>query len=459
MKFIKKHKLLVILILIAIYFISIPFYKAEAATIASQLTKDTVTSYCTIVPNTCFGQNLGTGLSGDVSLITMSLNTETSSQEYYLKITCFDDSTYTDSPAGQINCAAKGTATSTTSSIETVTTNQTNIGFTVNPTFRFYSDLYYQFFTIKTGSPNSNLRAWGSNSTSTYPNGIMTWNGFDSRLTVLESYFIVTGNIDQNLEFDYPIASSSSIPDFTNWRIARNLNEGDAFKIQIDYGTTTALGYTQSTGWNLCNVDDCEGYSAIPKSNLLIDGQWYAQAQLFVNFGSTSVASTSIIDFVINTSTQEFSGYPYGQGLTQAEQESLCSTSSTGWFDFGAGICQAFTFLFMPNQNTLDQFASLKDEMALKAPFAIFTGVADAWNNVEINATNTPSISIDFSSTGVASGTPFSSVLPNWNAFSSTTIKTYLSDTQIDLFKALITLALWVLYAQSSYYKLLGIFN
>lgn len=427
---------------------------ANAYTITSQ-TNSSVESDLETTSGVLLKQSLGNGLSGDLESIDIYVhnNTGHGTGSVQVHIRCYDDNTYTTSLLcpGAISFVVSSTETQWSPG-ETSIKNEI---FTSSSSLD--NSLYYILEFVVDSTPGFGEFGFrGSNVSSSYLNGACIDNVATCG-SVQDIYFVLYAS-GSNIEFDYPI-NSSSINDFTNWRFDKTVDSGDAYKIKIYYGTSTSYGITQETGWNLANEDDASGIVSIPKSQLLTSSTYYAEADLFVNFSSASSSNTGQISFSIGTGTQEFSGYPYGQGLTQAEQESLCSTTSTGWFDFGAGICQAFTFLFMPNQNTLDQFASLKDEMALKAPFAIFTGVADAWNNVEINATNTPSVSIDFASTGVASGTPFASVLPTWNAFSSTTIKTYLSDTQIDLFKALITLALWVLYAQSSYYKLLGIFN
>jgi hypothetical protein len=83
-------------------------------------------------------------------------------------------------------------------------------------------------------------------------------------------------------------------------------------------------------------------------------------------------------------------------------------------------------------------------------PFSWMIQIYTAWNSVASTSSGDfQGLAINYHSFGVATTSPFGNFLPNWNAFGSTTIGTYITPDKLILFQVLMRI---VLYIAAGYY-------
>jgi len=115
---------------------------------------------------------------------------------------------------------------------------------------------------------------------------------------------------------------------------------------------------------------------------------------------------------------------------------------------FSEGLCTVFVFLFVPNPNVLNEFMSLPTLINEKFPFSYATGFYSAFNGLSASSTdNFLSVSINFHDIGMGSTTPFGNFVPNLTVLSTTTILTYITQSQWDFVQLLIAGGLWLMLA------------
>jgi len=151
-------------------------------------------------------------------------------------------------------------------------------------------------------------------------------------------------------------------------------------------------------------------------------------------------------------------------GISTSTIQAFCAGSyatSTGFFsDIANGVtygaCTAFAFLFVPNQDTLQQFSNLGSTTQGKIPFSYYQDFAGILNGSAASSSNNfTALSVDLRSTGVGSTSAWSTVLPSSFAYlSSTTITTYVSPTLYDLMFLLMRSAIWLAVLFHIYHRL-----
>lgn len=118
-----------------------------------------------------------------------------------------------------------------------------------------------------------------------------------------------------------------------------------------------------------------------------IGGPYYAYASFSTS--SSVIATSAITTFYI--SEYATSSY-YTPELPATTTESFLS----GCSNFGWPInwfCDAMAFLFVPNQNIMNEFMRVKNNVFVLKPFGYITLINDVWNNIELETgTTTPVI-------------------------------------------------------------------
>jgi len=129
-----------------------------------------------------------------------------------------------------------------------------------------------------------------------------------------------------------------------------------------------------------------------------------------------------------------------------ASSSQLIQTCNSGNI-FGDAICQAFSFLFVPNPNVLNSFVSLPSVAATKFPFSWIYGVKDEFSSLAVASTTAmTSLSYNFHNLGIGSTTPMGNIMPNFEVFSKNTIETYISPTLWNTFQTLIAAGMWLAF-------------
>lgn len=147
--------------------------------------------------------------------------------------------------------------------------------------------------------------------------------------------------------------------------------------------------------------------------------------------------------------------YQAGASSTLTLIQGRCT--GTGGGIFGEAICAAFAYLFVPDPTILNGYASLASTtIPSKFPFSYVAGVAAAFNSLSASSTdNMITVSLPFHSLGVGSTSPLglaNIVSADVNAFSSSTIETYISAGTWATFQSLIALAIWLAFAADVFF-------
>lgn len=146
---------------------------------------------------------------------------------------------------------------------------------------------------------------------------------------------------------------------------------------------------------------------------------------------------------------QYFTPAPGYSGFASSTLSSTCEPPSD-ILDVGGGVrygvCTSMSFLFVPSQNSLTAFYGLKDQAASKIPFSYFFSIKNDFDALTASTSvNLPVWSYNFSSVDLGSSTPMGNLFsPNITILSTTTISTYLSDTNRNALLFLERVAIWL---------------
>jgi len=157
-----------------------------------------------------------------------------------------------------------------------------------------------------------------------------------------------------------------------------------------------------------------------------------------------SLASETIV-FDWSIYTTEPGSTALFQGDATSTFESIGDRCADSGNLFSRGICTAFAFLFVPNPETLNGFASLSSTSAQHFPISWFYETRDVVSGLNASSTVAmASFSFDLQDLGVGSTTALGNILPNITVFSSTTVTEYMGESTWDIIQLLIGAALWL---------------
>jgi len=108
-------------------------------------------------------------------------------------------------------------------------------------------------------------------------------------------------------------------------------------------------------------------------------------------------------------------------------------------------VCTIGTYLFVPNPNTVQPLVELPSTLALKFPFSWVYGIQTTIGSLSASTTaNFTSLSIGLGDLGIGSTTPMGNILPNFDAFSTTTLMEFMPVGVWDTGQLLISISLWL---------------
>jgi len=151
-------------------------------------------------------------------------------------------------------------------------------------------------------------------------------------------------------------------------------------------------------------------------------------------------------------------------GVATSSVATFCNTNfatSSGGFlasvgqDISLGLCKVTSFLFVPNQNTLNQWQTLASTTVTKIPFSYVYEVYADFRTLSATTTeNLPTYTADLTSLTLGSTTSFGNVLPNLSILSQSTISTYLPAGIHDALFLLARSAIWLFVVLSLYRRI-----
>jgi len=108
--------------------------------------------------------------------------------------------------------------------------------------------------------------------------------------------------------------------------------------------------------------------------------------------------------------------------------------------------CQMFTFLFVPNADSITNLTSKRSELLAKAPFGYFTLAKTKWDSLSVSATGTPAVEVAF----------MSSSLPLLD-FAET--ESMVGSISMDLIRDVVKWALWFGFLGYLVFRIMGLFK
>jgi hypothetical protein len=137
------------------------------------------------------------------------------------------------------------------------------------------------------------------------------------------------------------------------------------------------------------------------------------------------------------------------------------ATTTNGIFsqltaDIQLGLCNVGTFLFVPSQNTLQNFSNLQSNVTKKIPFSYYYEIRNiVASSTATTTTNMQSFAIDLNQLNFASSTAMGNILPtvNFDFLSKETIDHFLPTGMHDLLYNLMQFAIWIELMWLLYHK------
>lgn len=207
--------------------------------------------------------------------------------------------------------------------------------------------------------------------------------------------------------------------------------------------------------------------SVITNTGFGINGTWlYGSTNNIHNWNVVVVGNSNFypfFDVIGNGFTLEASSTASALDLSGAS--AFCNqqfgTSSSIASDFGAAICTAVGFLFIPSQASITQFADIPTGLSQKAPFSWVFQTIGTWDSLTATTTeNVPQYSIDLAATGIGSTTALGDILPTqMDLLSSSTINKYLPAGVHDTLFALAGFAIDLTAVGYMFRRVMGLFT
>jgi hypothetical protein len=300
--------------------------------------------------------------------------------------------------------------------------------------------------------------------------------GFDGTNTNLLENTSLNGNFDYNVKFQLEtnnalfdvdfhenFENNTTTPDFYFWDLditypattTSQLN----WKVKYKYATSSIWTWTDSYFETLPDIaGKYKSLEPLAKSTSLpYEATYQAQAFLFYSW-DTVLATSSLINFTIATGTKVATigteGEPYkGNPPDSYWDDSWCPDTSFAVLgaDFGKGVCKIFAFLFVPGQNAVNQWTTLKDNLMSKAPFSYFTQVINMFTSFSASSTNMSALTINTGTT-----TP---IQINATLFSSTTMERYSGSGNLSILRTLMIAVLYLSFITMVIYSVMHIFK
>ena len=220
---------------------------------------------------------------------------------------------------------------------------------------------------------------------------------------------------------DCPDGASSAItlyapgittPDFENWVVSESAAPSSTTFLQVLYGNSpSSFSYTDRVSFSpfvSANPTPVSKSQPLWFPPLAVPSTWYAKAQALDASGSV-LASTPVQTFYIDPSSaapasstlemlSKFHSLAGGETSSTISTTVNCQISSSSFLadpvgNIQNGICNALSFLFLPNSaqqsDITTRFSGLGGQIKNKPPFGYFNGVYGSLTGFDNNGTST----------------------------------------------------------------------
>lgn len=264
------------------------------------------------------------------------------------------------------------------------------------------SNRYLTLWTSGIGSAYF-FSVYGSNSDS-YPNGYCTYFGGGATSTcpnsMLDMGFIVSYTPTSSATIFFPGDNSTVNGDFNFWNLNLNFTPSSTTYVTVDYGQ---FGFTNSEQPLIFSSSGespaINGIFNLAKNRTLAQDTIYiARIRVYSDAGTIYVGPT--ISFSIHglqtlNSYYNVIDFNNGNPSSTIEQARCTDSSSTLLgFDLGKALCNVGVFLFVPSNNSFQQFHSIPSMIMTKIPFVYVGGVVTALTSYSTTTQSFPTIQL-----------------------------------------------------------------
>jgi len=301
-----------------------------------------------------------------------------------------------------------------------------------------------------------NYKGYIRTSTNTYLIDTFSWNGsvFDVQPISFESGYTPTYASQYDTRFTSVNFSATTSPELS---VSYYIDDTEATTTQADKNPTMVrVRYAKhpETTYSAVSyeIEDAVtptwGYGTTSVPLTLEASSTYDVMVGFANAGTalTGVAPFPLAYVYFLLTTDSFGGVATttAREYYNAIEEQAFEYQPCGVLDIGGCISNAFIYLLYPSNESLDQFASLQDQLEVRAPFVYVYQVPDYWSSLYTTATS-HSITIS-ASTSIGTITFLSEELLEAVPLSSTV-------------RLIVGYLLWVMLAFTLWYRVTGMFN
>lgn len=439
-----------------------------AVDILASQTVDTATTTALNLNISKVSQRLGNGFSGNVDLINQKVyKTASGAGSLILYLFECDDVSYSTG----CNNVLTHSESAGSVPIDTEYTIQAVFDpYTMDPDKFYYTQLH-----VNSVGTSARFRVYGS-LTNEYSGGacLLLTSGSacpTASTSMLDVYFYLYGNETQSPVVDaYPTEPEHlEVTPTTNVDLSFDYLSSpvygiDSYVIEL-LDLTAGITLTPLTG----TLVPASG--SVTRNVNLTSGHTYKYTPSILNSSAPTVlyGSHFIYFSVVDGGSQYNDIYGFeGLGAGELVPEGLPEFSDcddTGFPEnigcyLGVAIQRGFALLFIPSDNSIDRFISLKDTFGEKFPFSYFYDIYDLYQTSgSISTTTFSGVRLDLRSAVGTSSVAYRFLPGSIDFFSSTTVNQYMGSGNVAIFKTIMSAILYLLFGSMVFFKIKNEFH
>lgn len=283
-----------------------------------------------------------------------------------------------------------------------------------------------------------------------------------------DPYMIIEDNLSK-IEFVSPDDNQIGT-DFEKWVVSATPDQEGLMRVQVNYGVGNTTDFQDLSGYWYFTTLPTSFLLAweIPKSEDLSPDTYTAEACL-IDENDTEIECTPEIEFEIKAGAKTENFITTGNIISPftAARNSCSDTffaipevnlfgfDSIPRIDFGKGLCKVATYLFVPTDTSMTYFNRVRTTFESKLPFSYFYDIQDAiTTSLENEEGTVPTLTINLEDTDLPLGGSEGIEL-----FSSDTVQEFAGETNVELFRDLMTWALWLIFMFAAYRIIKNVFS
>jgi len=183
------------------------------------------------------------------------------------------------------------------------------------------------------------------------------------------------------ISMEYPPDLASLPTDFTTWISKFTTTAGGSYAVKIDYFdySSPSVIYSDTAGLSMPTaVSDFD--FQVAKSTLLIGGHNH-NAIMYLLDSDNNILASDTADFTAGYNLYDNSTYIILPPTSTSTELNISCDPDSGFFQYS--LCYLATSLFIPSQNSLDNYYGLWDMIKHKAPIGYISSAIDSYSEIQ----------------------------------------------------------------------------